>query len=53
MNNRERLFQLLDYVPDDKLPYVIGFMQGLLIADIPEIVNFDIDENKSEEEQNA
>ncbi len=50
MSDREKLFQLLDVVPDDKLPYVIGFIQGLLIVDIPEVINFCVDKNKSEEE---
>ncbi len=49
MSDREKALQLLDYVPDDKLPYVIGFMQGLLIVDIPEVVKFCIDNNKPEE----
>lgn len=49
MSDREKVYQLLDVVPDCKLPYVIGFIQWLLIADIPEIVNFCIDKNKSEE----
>lgn len=51
MNDREKVYQLLDVVPDSKLPYVIGFIQGLLIVDIPEVVNFCIDKNKSEGEQ--
>lgn len=47
---REKALQLLAHLPDDKLPYVIGFMQGLLIVDIPEAINFCIDKNKSEEQ---
>ena len=50
MGDREKLFQLLDVVPDDKMAYVIGFIQGLLIVDIPEVINFCVDKNKSEEE---
>lgn len=51
MSDREKLFQLVDAIPDFKLPYVIGFIQRLLIVDISEVVNFCIDKNKSEEEQ--
>lgn len=40
MSDREKVYQLLDVVPDSKLPYVIGFIQGLLIVDIPEVINF-------------
>lgn len=40
MNDREEMYQLLDVVPDDKLPYVIGFIQGLLIVDNPKVINF-------------
>ncbi len=49
MSDREKALQLLEYVPDDKLPYVIGFMQGLLIVDMPEVANLCINNNKSEE----
>lgn len=49
MSSREKVYQLLDVVPDNKLPYVIGFMQGLLIVDVPEVINFCNDEDKSEE----
>lgn len=31
MSDRERMYQLLDTVPDDKIAYVIGFIQGLTI----------------------
>jgi len=46
MSDRERLLQLLDYVPDNKIPYVIGFIQGLLIVDMPEVANSCIDKRK-------
>lgn len=29
MSERERMYQLLDTVPDSKVSYVIGFIQGL------------------------
>lgn len=48
MRDREKMYQLLDVVSDDKLPYVIGFIQGLLIVDIPEVVNFCIDKKLEE-----
>lgn len=49
MSEREKVYQLLDVVPDYKLPYVIGFIQGLLIVDIPEVINLGKDKNKLEE----
>lgn len=50
MSDREKVYQLLDVVPDYKLPYVIGFIQGLSIVDIPEIVNLCNNKDKSEEQ---
>lgn len=29
MSERERMYQLLDTVPDNKIAYVIGYIQGL------------------------
>ena len=29
MSERERIYQLLDTVPDNKIAYVIGYIQGL------------------------
>ncbi len=31
MSERERMYQLLDTVPDDKIAYIIGYIQGLTI----------------------
>ena len=31
MSERERLYQLLDTVPDSKISYVIGYIQGLTV----------------------
>lgn len=31
MSERERLYQLLDTVPDSKIAYVIGYIQGLTV----------------------
>lgn len=39
MSDREKVFQLLDYVPDDKMSYIIGFIQGLTITENLEIPN--------------
>jgi len=39
MNDREKVFQLLDYVPDDKMSYIIEFIQGLTITENLEIPN--------------
>ncbi len=49
MSNKERIIELSDVIPDYKLPYVIGFIQGLLIADVSEVVSFCNDKDKSEE----
>ena len=46
MSNKERIIELLDVIPDYKLPYVIGFIQGLLIADVSEVVSFCNDKDK-------
>lgn len=37
MSDREKLYQLLDTVPDTKIAYIIGYIQGLTIdgVDIP------------------
>lgn len=37
MSEREQAYQLLDSVPDNKIAYVIGYIQGLttLMADVP------------------
>lgn len=29
MSDRERMYQLLDTVPDNKIAYIIGYIQGL------------------------
>ena len=39
MSDRERAVQLLNSVPDDKMAYVIGFIQGLTIMEEMEIPN--------------
>lgn len=31
MSEREKMYQLLDTVPDDKIAYIIGYIQGLTI----------------------
>ncbi len=31
MSERERVIQLLNSVPDDKIAYIIGYIQGLTI----------------------
>lgn len=31
MSERERVYQLLDTVPDSKISYLIGYIQGLTI----------------------
>lgn len=33
MSEREMMYQLLDTVPDNKIGYVIGFIQGLMIGE--------------------
>lgn len=33
MSDREKVYQLLDIVPDDKMAYIIGFIQGLTITE--------------------
>lgn len=37
MSERERMYQLLDTVPDNKISYVIGYIQGLTVErqDVP------------------
>jgi len=39
MSEREKVFQLLDYVPDDKMSYIIGFIQGLTVTEKLEMPN--------------
>lgn len=31
MSDRERMYQLLDTVPDSKISYIIGYIQGLTV----------------------
>lgn len=31
MSDRERMYQLLDTVPDNKIAYIIGYIQGLTV----------------------
>ena len=33
MSGRERVYQLLDTVPDSKISYLIGYIQGLTVED--------------------
>ncbi len=40
MSERERVYQLLDTVPDSKISYLIGYIQGLTVED-EEIPNVD------------
>lgn len=40
MNERERVYQLLDTVPDGKISYLIGYIQGLT-AENEELPNAD------------
>jgi len=40
MSERERVYQLLDTVPDSKISYLIGYIQGLTVED-EEIPNDD------------
>lgn len=40
MSERERVYQLLDTVPDSKISYLIGYIQGLTVED-KEITNAD------------
>lgn len=36
MSDRERIYQLLDTVPDNKIAYIIGYIQGLTIEETHE-----------------
>ena len=36
MSDRERIYQLLDTVPDSKISYVIGYIQGLMAEEAEE-----------------
>lgn len=40
MTERERVYQLLDTVPDNKISYLIGYIQGLTVEN-EEIPNAD------------
>ena len=40
MSEREQVYQLLDTVPDNKIPYLIGYIQGLTVEN-EEIPNSD------------
>lgn len=31
MSDREKMYQLLDTVPDSKISYIIGYIQGLTV----------------------
>ncbi len=33
MSDRERVYQLLDSVPDNKISYIIGYIQGLTVRE--------------------
>ena len=33
MSERERAYQLLDEIPDNKIPYLVVYMQGLTTSD--------------------
>lgn len=33
MSEREKMYQLLDTVPDNKIAYIIGYIQGLTISE--------------------
>ncbi len=33
MSERERMYQLLDAVPDNKIAYIIGYIQGLTVGE--------------------
>ena len=37
MSNRERAMQLLEKVPETKLNYIIGILEGAAITDIEEV----------------
>lgn len=37
MSKRERMYQLLDAVPDSKIDYIIGFIEGLTVEDYDEL----------------
>ena len=43
MSERERMYQLLDSVPDNKIAYIIGYIEGLT-AEKREIEEVDPDE---------
>ncbi len=37
MSKRERMYQLLDIVPDSKLDYLIGFIEGLTVEEYDDL----------------
>lgn len=41
MSDREKAVQLLNVVPDDKMAYVVGFIQGLTVLEESEIPNIE------------
>ena len=42
MSEKERAIQLLDHIPDWKMSYVLGFLEGVAIPDeIPNLQAFD------------
>jgi hypothetical protein len=43
MSDRERIYQLLDTVPDNKIAYIIGYIQGITTED-KDIPNADTQE---------
>lgn len=40
MSEREKVYQLLDTVPDNKISYLVGYIQGLIVEN-EEIPNAD------------
>lgn len=36
MSGREQIYQLLDALPDNKIAYVIGYLQGLMAEEVSE-----------------
>ena len=34
MSERERAYQLLDEIPDNKIPYLVGYMQGSFLTKV-------------------
>ena len=46
MRERERLYQLLDTVPDTKIAYLIGYIQGMTLdgGDAKDFINMLLEE---------